>query len=272
MILSTRMSVRFADLYFDEPVRCPLEVDLIRYHQSANPIPGTLCTPFSTVVVDLTSSEDELLWKMKSHTRYKIRRGVERDELTYEFSNDGDPEMVARFSNHFDRCASLKRLPSVSRRWLGILAREGLLDLSSVRDTYGEMLAASSYLLTPTRVRGLYAGAAYRATSDHARRTQIGRANRLLYWQDMLRFKEAGVHIFDFGGYYTGTQDQEKLRINAFKLEFGGKVVPEFDCAMCATLRGKMALWAIQQRAKWLLRRRLHEEKSRTGGSLPASV
>ena len=266
------MSVRMADLYFDEPMPSQLEVDLIRYHQSPIPIPGAACTPFSTIVVDLTRSQDELLSKMKSHTRYKIRRASEKDQFAYEFSQDGDREAITRFADHLDRCATLKHLPGASRQLLRILARQSVLDLSLVRDKSGEILAASSYILTPTRVRGLYAGALYRTTSDHARRTLIGRANRFLYWRDMLRFKEAGAHIFDFGGYYTGAKDEEKLRVNGFKLEFGGEVLHEFNCSIGVTLKGKMALWFIQERARWVLRRRLRMTQSRKESSLPASA
>lgn len=272
MILSTRMSVRMVDLFFDEPMPSQLEVDLIRYHQSPTPVAGASCTPFSTIVVDLARPQDELLSKMKSHTRYKIRRASEKDQFAYEFSNDGGREAITRFADHLDRCATLKHLPGASRQQLRILARHRVLDLSFVRDKSGEILAASSYILTPTRVRGLYAGALYRATSDNARRTLIGRANRFLYWRDMLRFKEAGAHIFDFGGYYTGTEDEEKLRVNGFKLEFGGEILHEFNCAIGATLKGKITLWAMQQRGRWLLRRRSRMTQSRTESSLPASA
>jgi lipid II:glycine glycyltransferase (peptidoglycan interpeptide bridge formation enzyme) len=266
------MSVRIADLYFGEFMPSELHSDIVRCHQLSTPILGASCTPFCTIVIDLTRPESELFAKLKSHTRYKIRRAAERDGIVYEFSNDGNPEAVRRFADHFDLCASLKRLAAVSRQRLRILASQRVLDLSFVRDAAGEILAASSYLLTPTRVRGLYAGASYRATADHTRRALIGRANRLLYWQDMLRFKRAGVRLFDFGGYYAGTDDAEKLRINEFKLEFGGKILHEFNCAMGVTLKGKVILWAIQQREQWLSQRRIRPKEVATERSVADSV
>jgi lipid II:glycine glycyltransferase (peptidoglycan interpeptide bridge formation enzyme) len=151
-----------------------------------------------------------------------------------------------------------------SRQRLTILSRNRALDISFVRDKAGDILAASSYIVTPSRVRGLYAGASYRATTDPSRRTAIGRANRYLYWRDMLRFKEAGIRMFDFGGYYIGSEDEEKLRVNGFKAEFGGEIIHEFNCQSAVTIKGKLALWGIEQRARRMVKRRLQGLQSQS--------
>jgi hypothetical protein len=268
------MSVRIADLYFDEPVPANLKADVIRYNQSPVPISGADCTPFSTIVIDLSLSQDDLFSNLKSHTRHKIRR-TQKDGLTYEFSNDGNRDAVLRFADHLDRCSDLKYLPRASRERLLVLARQRVLDLSWIRDKSCEMLCASSYLIAPCRLRGLFAGALYRSTTDPTRRTMIGRANRLLYWRDVMRFKDAGFRFFDFGGYYIGSADQEKLRVNDFKEEFGGKVMHEFNCEQGITVKGKFMLWAIRRRGEWATRKRSralpppteHHERS-----IPASV
>jgi hypothetical protein len=274
VILSTRMSVRIADFYFDEPAPAGLKADIIRYNQSPVPTPGSDCTPCSTIVVDLSLPQDELFCNLKSHTRQKIRR-TQRDELTYEFSNDGDQDTLVRFADHLNRCRDLKLLPRVGRKRLFILARQKALDLSWVRDQSGEMLCASSYVITPFRVRGLLAGASYRNTTDPTRRTMIGRANRLLYWRDIVRFKEAGFRFFDFGGYYMGSEDQEKLRINGFKEEFGGEVLHEFNCQKGMTVKGNFMLWAIRRRSEWMMRKRsraLQSTVEENESSIPASI
>jgi lipid II:glycine glycyltransferase (peptidoglycan interpeptide bridge formation enzyme) len=274
MILSTRTTVRIADLYFNETPPAGLRADIVRHNQSPVRIEGAVSTPFSTIVVDLSDSEDRILGNLKSHTRWKIRR-AQKDGLSYEFSNDGNPAAVERFADHLDRCTDLKQLPRASRKRMAILAAKKAFDVSFVRDSSGDILAASSYLVTPERVRGLWAGAAYRSTTDQTRRTLIGRANRMLYWRDMLRFKEAGIQIFDFGGYYNGSDDAEKLRVNGFKLEFGGQVWHEFNCEMGITIKGKLALWALRQRGQFDQRRRarvLQPVVEEHESSLPSSV
>jgi hypothetical protein len=73
----------------------------------------------------------------------------------------------------------------------------------------------------------------------------------------MLRFREKGVLVFDFGGYYTGDQDEEKLRINGFKDEFGGVVINEFNCEQPITVKGKLALWFLHRREKRIWQKRV---------------
>jgi lipid II:glycine glycyltransferase (peptidoglycan interpeptide bridge formation enzyme) len=257
MIISTRSSVRIADLYFDERAADGLKVDIIRHNQSPTRLPGAICTPFPTIVLDLTQSPEDLLAKMKSHTRYKIRRAAEKDGLEYIHAQHAQSEAFRAFVDHMDECNALKNLPRVSRERLLILAGRGALDVSFVRDSSGAMLAASSFVVTTSRVRGLYAGASYRGTNDPSRRSLIGRANRYLYWRDILRFRDNGIRTFDFGGYYTGDQDEEKVRINGFKDEFGGVVINEFNCEQPRTVKGRIALWFLHRRERRIWQKRV---------------
>jgi len=70
----------------------------------------------------------------------------------------------------------------------------------------------------------------------------IGRANCFHTWHDILRFQRQGIETYDFGGWYGGTENAEKLRINRFKESFGGKVVPEFNYEVGVTIAGRLAL------------------------------
>jgi hypothetical protein len=275
MIFSRRASVNILDLYFDEPARLGMKPDIIRYNQWSMPVGGAECRPFSTIVLDLTRSHQELLSTIRSHTRRKLRR-AEKDDLVCECSNGENLDTVRMVADHFDRCGQLKNLVKASRARLLILARSGALDVSFVRDGGGEILSAISYLRVPGRARALYAAAAFRNTKDLARRAAIGCANRYLVWQDILRFKKAGLRMFDFGGYYTGSEDQEKLRINTFKEEFGGVVLHQYNCQEAATLTGVAALWAIELRNRWQLHRRAvmavtSAEQKNHESSVPAS-
>ena len=273
MILSTRAGTRILDYYFDESTAGTVDADIVRYNQSPHAIPNTQVSACATVVVDLSKSEAELLSQLKRHTRDKLRRAL-KENLTYHVSDGVDPEALRIFADHVDRCLSAKHLPRVSRPRLSILAKQKALDLSWMTDESGEILCASSYLITPKRVRGLYAGAAFRFSGNSNVKTRIGRANRLLYWQDMLRFKSAGFTQFDLGGYYTGVDDPERVRVNGFKDEFGGSVVHEYNCEKAVTLRGKIILWVIQKRRQWYLQKGSHGVRTaqRNEASIPASV
>jgi hypothetical protein len=282
MIISEQFSIRIADLYFDEPKPPDEDVDIFRYNQVSAPVRGATCTPFATIVLDLSASPEQLLSNAKRECREKFHR-AEREEqagrLRYEYSASGTSEWIARFKKHFDRCSSVKALPHASRSRLSILAHNHALDISFVTDSEGEILAASCALLTPKRVRGLYAAASFRFTSDLKQRALIGRANRYLFWRDCLRFKESGAELFDFGGYYTGNADTEKLRINAFKEGFGGEVRREFNCEECVTLKGSLARWAIARRNAWVWRKHFkrkaeatHSQELIRGSRIPTQV
>src|SRR5207253_7222847 len=116
-------------------------------------------------------------------------------------------------------------------------ARNGTLDLSLVADPAGTPLAWHVNYRTPGRARQLHSIAFFRG--DKAERNLVGRAHRYQTWMDILRFKEAGIPIFDLGGWYHGKTDAELLKINAFKEEFGGKVVCQYICERGISLRGK---------------------------------
>ena len=74
----------------------------------------------------------------------------------------------------------------------------------------------------------------------------IGRANRLHHWLDVLRFRDEGFAIYDFGGWYAGTANDELLRINRFKESFGGEVVLQYNCDQALSWKGMLALWLRQ--------------------------
>lgn len=262
MIISERCSVRIVDLYFDEPKPQSKRADIFRYNQVPAPIEGALCTPFPTIVLDLTRSPKELLAGMKRDCREKIRH-AEREErhgaLRYECSTNNGPEQLERFANHFDRCAAAKTMPNSSRSRLKLLAENEVLDISYVCHASGEILASSCSILTPKRIRGLYAAAPFRLAAESQQRSLIGRANRYLYWRDFLRFKEMGVDLFDFGGYYLGNSDPEKIRINTFKKSFGGTVRTEFNCQESMTLKGRLARWVIDRKHSYAWRKHDHK-------------
>jgi hypothetical protein len=60
----------------------------------------------------------------------------------------------------------------------------------------------------------------------------------------MLAFRGAGATSYDLGGWYGGTRDEALLRINAFKREFGGEVVLEWNAFLPLSTLGTVYLAA----------------------------
>ena len=84
----------------------------------------------------------------------------------------------------------------------------------------------------------LHSASVLRAESGQALRTKVGRANRYHHWRDILYFKQLGLRIYDFGGWYEKKEDRARLNINKFKEGFGGNIVKTYTCERPLTLRG----------------------------------
>lgn len=231
---------RFGDIYFGEESVASAEVDIIRHFHRATPLPGVPCSAMQTIVIDLAPHPDVLLAAVSKDTRYEIRRAADKDGLEYNVV-EATPEAVNEFAGYYAQFAALKRLPPLSSDYLHALAGMRALDLSVVRQK-GEVLVWHAYYRGRERVRLLHSVSLYRTTEASARRNLVGRANRYHHWQDMCRFRADAIALYDLGGWYEGARDQEKVRINAFKEEFGGTIVPTFTCQQPVTVKGRLML------------------------------
>ena len=84
----------------------------------------------------------------------------------------------------------------------------------------------------------LHSASHFRNLDDNELRAVVGRANRLLHWKDIIGFKAEGLEVYDFGGWYAGSEDQALLKINQFKEGFGGSRVEQVNAALALSWRG----------------------------------
>lgn len=231
---------RFGDIYFGEESVPRAEVDVVRHFHRSTPLPGVPCSPVQTILIELAPDPEVLLAAVSKDTRYEIRRAGEKDGLEYEVVK-ATGQAVDEFAGYYAQFAALKGLPPLSSDYLHALARARALDLSVVRQE-GEVLVWHAYHRGRARVRLLHSVSLYRTTEDSARRNLVGRANRYQHWHDICRFRADAIALYDFGGWYEGAKDQEKVRINAFKQEFGGTIVPTFSCQHALTVKGRLVL------------------------------
>jgi lipid II:glycine glycyltransferase (peptidoglycan interpeptide bridge formation enzyme) len=240
MIVFQSRWLRLGTVWFDEQPT-DAKVDVIRYQHRKEPVVGTQSKEVYTLITDLRKTPDDLLAAMTKDTRYEIRRATDRDKITYRCWNTDMAEPLARFIEFYDQCAALKNIPRAPAAYLKVMVEAGVLDLSCAMDAEGKELVWHAYYRGPWRMVLLHSGSIFRDSADTAFRNLIGRANRYLHWQDMLRSKTTGVVAYDFGGWYTGTSHQEFLRVNRFKEEFGGAVVREFNCRQLITAKAHLA-------------------------------
>jgi lipid II:glycine glycyltransferase (peptidoglycan interpeptide bridge formation enzyme) len=240
MIILKKFFLKYGEQYFT-PSGIREGLDVVRYVQ----IPAPLCAghiqTFTTRILYLNQSTDQLFERIHSNCRKEIRRS-KQDSITHRFIPSAGVEDVSCFCDFFNRFAKIKHLPPANRPKLVALSNAGLLDLSSATSDMGESLIWHAYIRDNERARLLHTASLYRASHDSAYRNLIGRANRRLLWCEICRYKEAGVLRFDFGGWYTGGTDDAKTRINFFKEQFGGELLQEYTVTLGLSTLGRAAV------------------------------
>lgn len=234
--------LRVVELWFDEANQCP-SADIIRFFQKASPLDGCASVPFHTLVTDLEQEPQVLFAKIKRDTRYEIRRATEKDKLSSCAYDSVDAKTLSRFSDFYRRFAAANDLHPANSIRLQLLAEIGALYLSEALDRDGNPLVWHAYCRFQDRARLLYSASHLHTTAD---KSSIGRANRYLHWRDFLALQALGTRLYDFGGWYAGTQDAKKVRINQFKAEFGGEIIVNFNGLQGTTWMGRLGLWAYQ--------------------------
>ena len=239
MILYSKQRLSIAEFHFDEQ-GTPPPVDIIRYQSRPEKVNGTVCYPFSTLLIDLGQDTDTLLAGMSKTTRNEIRRAA-KDDLSFEFYAQPDNSQVADFFEFYAAFAQLKGLPELNRaRILGMRDSQALV-LTRIREANGGVLVWHCYVQVNGWSRLVHSASLFRSAGKE-QHAVISRANRHLHWLDMLRFKELGFSTYDFGGWYSGREDTAKLNINKFKEGFGGHVAAQYNIDHGVTIKGALAV------------------------------
>jgi hypothetical protein len=240
VVIPTRMGT-VAEAFFQ---RCPIPrgIDLVHFRQVPYACTGETCEVFDTLLIDLRHDSDKLFSVIDKNARYEIRRAAHRDELTVELFEEPSSKLVSTFCDAYDGFAVTKRLPTISRRLIQAYASEGALRITSAHDPQRQCVVWHSYLQVTSRVRLLHSVSTHRSSNNPTIRAMYGRANRFLHWQDIEWFKKLGLTTYDLGGWYSGFSDSDRLAINAFKKQFGGTTVREYNCRRVLTWRGWMML------------------------------
>lgn len=240
-IVPLRLMVRVAEFYFSfEPPgeECDVYAGLCLREARA----GWSSHPRSTRIIDLEQPQDAIFKAFSKSNRYKINRADRSDNVQTAFLLGSDEGRLLEFAEYYDGFAATKNVPPLRRDQFMAMARAGKVAISTARNEQGSLLAAHAYLVEQERARLTHSASMFRLEQDSSDRNRLGRVNRLLHWDDMTRFQEAGVKAYDLGGWYTGADNEAQLRINDFKEDFGGSVVHEWDIFRPGSARGWLYL------------------------------
>lgn len=235
-------SLRISESYFALSAGTDDSADVIACLFCDVPIARWRCYKGCTLLLDLRRDTDELFEECSKTTRYEISRARLRDELETTLVLQPTEPQVTGFVSYYDAFATSKGVPRCHPGQLHALADAGRLALCDARGPDGSVLAAHAYVVGSGRARLTHSASLFRLEHATADRARISRANRLLHWQDMVNMRAAGMTVYDFGGWYLGTQDEARLKINAFKKTFGGQLVREWSAFQAVSPLGRAYL------------------------------
>lgn len=236
------VSLRVAESRFRcAPSGEPSDVDAALWLHE--PVRGWRSYRRATRLIDLQRSPDELFGDCSKSNRYEIERARRSDDVVVEFRAPSVPADADEFADYYDRFAATKGVAPLRRSQAHAIAEAGRLVLTGARHEE-RWLAAHAYYVDGDRARLTHSASLFRTEESAPERARVGRANRLLHWEDMVRFRELGMATYDLGGWYMGTGNEALLRINSFKKQFGGTIVAEWDSFRARSLRGWVYLRA----------------------------
>ncbi len=175
--------------------------------------------PQHTLLLNLSSSEEELLAQMHSKTRYNVNL-AQRKGVDVRFSNHSEDiqEFIALSQDVTSRTGFSYHSDDYYAALMEVLGAEGMAELA-VATVEGETVAA--HLMVYSDGIATYAHGA----SKNDKREFMAPA--LLYWKTILRAKEKGMHQYDFFGVAPedAPEDHSWAGITRMKLGFGGSRV-----------------------------------------------
>jgi len=246
MLCYRKHSLRMAELWYDDtpPHR---GVDIVIHVQAPLAYPGVQWDKKHTIILNLTKSEEVLFSEMRKSDRIKIRNAQEKDNICCKIEELPNEVMRNRFYEFYDRFAHEKGLSLLDRGRMEQMASKGMLLLSLAHeagvDPLVDPLVFHALLVYKGRTRALYSASVRLEPHNMERHNLVGRANRLLHWDEILWSRTKGLSIYDLGGWYGGADDAQRLGINRFKEGFGGVRVEEYEAMKGVTLIGKLAVF-----------------------------
>jgi len=229
----------YGEIWYDEELPANARVDIVHYHQRVAPIADVRTTPFPSLVTDLAGREDTIVSGFGKDCRYKIRRAETNDGLRMEFTSAPEGKLD-EFRAFYDTFARQRSLEPADHQWLVAACKARQLALASASRN-GEALVWHAHVVCGNTARLQYSSSAFR-NRENDYRALVGRANRWLHWKEMLRFKEAGLERYDWGGLFEDESTPEHAGVNKFKRDFGGRQECTYDCMVPVTLKGRIYL------------------------------
>lgn len=207
--------------WYDPEPRFPLVPVTVYYQVPVALSPGGFKREeFWTLHTALNKTDEEFLAEQNSTNKTQIKQ-ARKLSITIR---TGSFEKFLPFFNDFSK---EKGIGGTSLAKLESFGRENL-EISEAVDDRGRVLAMHANLIDRSIFRSRLIHSASARFADESDAGLVGRANRLLHFENLIRYREMGLKVYDWGGIAKGTTDPVKMGINRFKEAFGGKEICEY--------------------------------------------
>lgn len=174
-----------------------------------------------TVELSLNPDVEALQNNFSTTIRQEIRK-AKAEGISCEYDNG----KLAFFVEFYNQFAKEKGIYTTTPERVAAMGENFHLSFASFEN---EIIVSHSYLVDKELKIARLFHSANRRLDEKYDRKMIGRANKLLTFEDIIHFKNMGIETLDFGGFANNTEDKSLKGINDFKLSFGGKVVECHD-------------------------------------------
>lgn len=183
---------------------------------------------FYTVLIDLNANETELWSGIYHRTQTEINSFLTNQVYSHKLIWNPTKIELEQYIQLLDEFNSLKSIRKAEKFRLKAYSENGILVISCIEQD-GKHVCVNFYRITKQRAANIYSFNLKHKYLSSFSASYFGRAHRALHWLDILEFKKLGVQQYDFCGWYSGTEDQELLRINQFKELFSKNIVKEYS-------------------------------------------
>lgn len=187
---------------------------------------GFTCVQELTLVIDLTQDLDTIWRNIKRGSYKNSINKAEREGVEIKISQKY--EEFYRIHKSFEQKKGIASPFGMGAANLETMKRYGTL---FVADYNGEIISGHLCLEDEANLK-VWLGGSKRLEVDREKALLIGRANRLLHWEEIKYAKRKGIREFDWGGLWSeeeADKDERKKGINFFKLGFGGEIVTRYS-------------------------------------------
>lgn len=198
-----------------------------------------------TLVTDLTENEDEIRKKMTKTVKNEINRAKREKTSVKIYTSEqlqNNKKVLEDFGEVYINMFEQKNMQNnLNKKVIQPLIEQNAL-IVTVAYINGEPMVYHSYIIYDDKVRFFKSCSEFRVKEKQLRNA-IGRANKLLQWEDILYFKDRGFQEYDWGGIFSYDC---KNGIDEYKKSFGGKPRDYYSITFYVSLKAKVAYMILK--------------------------